>query len=58
VLKNALGVEDSFTIVSVSNVVWVLASQKRFDESLYMYQRAYEGYQKAIGKEHPETLRG
>jgi tetratricopeptide (TPR) repeat protein len=42
--------------MSVSNLASVLQSQGKYEQAEEMNRRALEGYEKALGKEHPDTL--
>ena len=54
--EEILGVENLDTLISVSHLGSVLASQGKYKEAEAMHRRALKGRQKVLGVEHPKTL--
>ncbi|KAI9877032.1 MAG: hypothetical protein M1830_005006 [Pleopsidium flavum] len=54
--NKALGLEHPDTLISVSNLAFVLQKQGKYEEAEKMNRRALEGMNKALGPEHPDTL--
>ena len=48
--------EHLYTLTSVSQLRSVLSRQGKYDEAEAMHRRALEGYEKALGLKHPDTL--
>ncbi|KAF1949112.1 hypothetical protein CC80DRAFT_555727, partial [Byssothecium circinans] len=44
------------TLTSVSQLGSVLERQGKYEEAEAMHQRALEGREKVLGREHPDTL--
>ena len=53
--EKALGKEHPDTLVSVNSLAYLLHQQEQYQEALLLYQRAYSGYQKALGQDRPTT---
>jgi hypothetical protein len=52
--KKALGKKHPYTL-SVSRFAVLLQEQHRYKNALAQYERAYMGYTRVYGKEHPTT---
>jgi hypothetical protein len=53
--QEVVGHEHPDTLMSVSLLAAILASQYQYDESGLLYERACAGYDIALGQNHPTT---
>lgn len=53
--EKALEEEHLDTLTSVNDLAYLLHQREQYQEALLLYQRAYAGYQKALGQDHPTT---
>jgi len=54
--EKVLGLEHPETLTSVWCLASLLHSQRQYQNSNILYQRACAGYQKILGFEHPNSL--
>lgn len=55
-MEKKLSEDHPDTLMSLSNLALVLQYEGRYKAAEEMSQRALEGREKALGKEHPDTL--
>ena len=51
-----LGVDDPDALISVYCLAYLLEAKKTFQDAIAFYQRARDGYNKALGIDHPTTV--